>query len=196
MDALTFISSIIESLSWPAAIVLLACLLRKPLSALLPNLKRVKYRGVELDFRDELQKLEGQAKTAGLQIAQEPQERDTGPRRSEDSIAEAARLATDFPEPAVGVAWIAVEQELTNAVVRMDISPDIRPSKVAAKNITLLREHGCIDADTGDVLDRMRRLRNAAVHPKTYVERLSADEAREFVRLAQALSDRLKAIRP
>ena len=195
MDALTFISSIIESLSWPAAIVLLVCLLRKPLSALLPNLKRIKYRGVELDFRDELQKLEGQARTAGLQIPEEPQERGTEPRTSDDSIAEATRLATEFPEPAVGVAWMAIEQELTNAVVRMDISPNIRPPKVAARNIALLHEHRCIDADTRDLLDRMRQLRNAALHPQTYVGRLSTDEAREFVGLAQALSDRLKTIR-
>ena len=195
MDILTFISSLVDSLSWPAAIVLLVCLLRQPLSDLLPNLQRIRYRGVELDFRDELEKLEGQAKTAGLRVSEELQERETEPRTSDDSIADAARLVTDFPEPAVGVAWLAVEHELMQAVMRMAISPDYPPYNSAARNVALLHEHGCIDADTRGVLDRMRRLRNAAVHATTDVGRVSAAEAREFVGLAEALTDRLQSIR-
>ena len=111
------------------------------------------------------------------------------------SMADAVRLATDFPEPAVGVAWLAVEHELMQAVMRMAISPDYPLYNAAAKNIALLHEHGCIDAATRGVLDRMRRLRNAAVHATSDVVRVSVAEAREFVGLAKALTDKLKSIR-
>ncbi len=50
MDTLEFIASIIDSLAWPLAIVVLIFILRMPLGKLIPFLERLKFKGLELDF--------------------------------------------------------------------------------------------------------------------------------------------------
>ena len=166
---------------------------RKPLSELLPTVKRVKYRDAEIDFSGELQKLDGEAKTAGLRIPEQPAKTAIGPRTTEDSIASATQLTSEFPGPAIGVAWLAVEHELMQAVERLAI-PNHAPRKSALQNIQAIHKHGYLDDDTLSVLHGMRRLRNAVVHATRAAATVSADEAREFVRLAEAVTDRLKVI--
>ena len=194
MDVFTFLSSVVGSIAWPAAIVILAIFLRKPLGGLLPHLRRIRYRDVEFDFSNELQKLEGTARRAGLRLLEDLQARYTRPRTAEDTIADAIRLAEDFPEPAVGVAWLAVEHELMQAVMRLGISADYPPYNAAIKNILLLHEHGYLDISSRSVLERMRRLRNAAVHASRDDTKISTDEAQEFVALAEAVTTKLKGI--
>lgn len=48
MTTLEFIASLVGSLAWPAALVVVALLLRKYLPELFRALKRVKFSGVEL----------------------------------------------------------------------------------------------------------------------------------------------------
>lgn len=188
MNTLDFLSSIIASVSWPVAMIVVVYLLRKPVSRLIPNLQRIRYGKVEFDFGVELQELEGKAKTAGLRMHEGSLLRHTAPRTAEDSIADAARLVEEFPEPAVGVAWLAVEHELSQAVGRLAISADYPAYNSAIKNVILLHEHGYIDKETRGVLDRMRRLRNAAVHAIRDNDEITTGQAREFVTLAEAVA--------
>ena len=195
MDSLTFVSSLVHSLSWPVAFLVLAILLRKPLSSLLPHLKNIRYGQVELDFSSELQNLEDRARTAGLPISKRVALPDSQHRTAEDTIIDAARLADDFPAPAVGVAWLAIEHELMQAVMRSGISPDYPPYNAAIKNIALLHEQGCIDGDTRRILERMRRLRNTAVHASRDDATITSAGAREFASLADAVTTRLKRVK-
>ena len=196
MDSLTFISSLVRSLSWPVVFLILAIFLRKPLSNLIPHLKSIRYGQVELDFGSELQILEDRARTAGLPIPEPLASPGSQRRTAEDIIGDAARLAEEFPAPAVGVAWLAVEHELMQAVMRLGISTDYPPYNAAIKNIALLHEQGCIDGDTRRILERMRRLRNAAVHASGDDATITSDEAREFAALADAVTTRLKRVKP
>ena len=194
MSTLDFLSSIVASLSWPIAIIVLVYLLRNPIGKLIPNLQRIRYGKVEFDFGVELQELEGKAKTAGLRIHEGALHRHAAPRTAEDSIADAVRLVEEFPEPAVGVAWLAVEHELSGAVGRLAISADYPAYNPAMRNIILLHEHGYIDEETRGVLDRMRRLRNAAVHAIRDHDEITTGQAREFVALAEAVARSIRDI--
>ena len=194
MGILDFLASAMESISWPIAIIVLVLLLRKPMIKLIPNIQRIRYGNVELDFGMELQELEGKAKTAGLRIEEQSQLSHTVPRTADDSIVDAVRLVEDFPGPAIGVAWLAVEYELSQAVGRLAISADYPPYNSAIRNVVLLHEHGYIDEETRGVLDRMRRLRNVAVHAVRDRAEISTDQAREFVALAEAVARSMKKI--
>jgi len=57
MDWLTFVTKIIESLAWPVSIVVIVLILKKPISALLPLLRNLKYKDLELSFGEELKKV-------------------------------------------------------------------------------------------------------------------------------------------
>jgi hypothetical protein len=57
MDALTFISEIVKALAWPTAIVVLVSLLKKPIVELVPLMKKLKYKELELEFSQEVMAL-------------------------------------------------------------------------------------------------------------------------------------------
>ncbi len=191
---LGFIASIIDSLAWPAAIVILLLILQSPLRKLLLELTRFRYGDVEIDFGRAIQRLEDRAKLTGLRLPARPARPKTEIRDSSQIIADAARLAGDFPEPAVGLAWTAVEHELMQAVMRLAISADYPPYNAPLKNIALLHDQGYLDRETRELLDRMRNLRNAAVHTAREISRISPDEAREFIALTEAVTWKLKSL--
>lgn len=191
MNFLAFIASIVGSLAWPVAIVVLVYMLKSPLGKLLLDLNRLRYRDLELDFGREVRALETTAKNAGLQLPE--RKREEAPD-AQQIITDASRLADEFPEPAVGLAWTAVEHELMHAVMRLGISADYPPYNAPVKNIGVLHKEGYLDNNTRELLDRMRNLRNAAVHPSRAGIRISGDEAREFVALTEAVVEKLKQL--
>lgn len=195
MSVLQFIASVIHALAWPAAVTILVLILQKPLRKLIPELSRFRYGDMEIDFGREVRTLEDRARTAGLHVPEKPLRSQTEKREPEQIIADAARLAADFPGPAVGLAWTAVEHELMQAAMRLNISSDYPPYNAPLKNIVLLHEHGYVDRPTKDILDRMRNLRNAAMHPSSDVIQISSDEAREFIALAEAVIEKLQSLK-
>lgn len=64
MDVLTFISELIKSLAWPVAIIILVILLRKPIVELIPLLRRLKYKDLELEFSQEVTELKAEVEAA------------------------------------------------------------------------------------------------------------------------------------
>lgn len=196
MSLLDFIASIVGSLAWPVAVVLIALLFREQLARVLLTLTRVKYKDVEIDFGRELEKANQEAKELDVQRklpAQKPTL--TGEKKTDSLLTEAASLAAEFPEPAVAVAWTAIEHEIMQAVMRLAISPDYPPYNSTIKNIQLLHEDGVIDDATVKLLDRMRRLRNVAVHRAESRWSISPDEAREFIALAQGIVEKVEQLK-
>src|SRR3989442_646183 len=183
MDCLQFLSSVVGSLAWPAIVLALVVLLRAPVTRVLLTLTRLKYKALELDFGRELKQLEEQAKAIEVK-PQQPKALPPAPKGSAQLLEEAARLAQDFPEPAVAVGWQAVEDELMSAAMRLAISSDYPPYNSALKNVQLLKEQNAIDEGTFDLLNRMRNLRNMAVHGTRGLANITIDEAIEFLALA------------
>lgn len=195
MDALQFIASVIDSLAWPVAVVALVLVLRVPVRSLLGDLTRFRYGDVEMNFGQEVRELEDRAKAAGLHVRALPEPPKPGIQDSAQIVADATRLVSEFSGPAVGLAWTAVEHELMQAVMRLGISADYPPYNAPIKNIELLSKHEYLDAESRAVLDRMRRLRNAAVHPSQGTTGISSDEAREFIALTEAVTEKLKSLK-
>ncbi len=161
MDWLQFLSSVVGSLAWPAIVLALVVLLRAPVTRVLLTLTRLKYKDLELDFGRELKQLEEQAKAIEVK-PQQPKALPPAPKGSAQLLAEAERLAQDFPEPAVAVGWQAVEDELMSAVMRLAISPDYPVHNSALKNAELLLGQKAVDENTIDLLKRMRNLRKSS----------------------------------
>ncbi|QYJ83662.1 hypothetical protein [Shewanella aegiceratis] len=193
MDWLTFFSKIVDSIAWPTGIVIVVLILKKPLGSLLPLLRNLKYKDLELSFGDELKKIEDKANKVlsaekkPKQIAKEPVKRD-----SSELIKESKRLFEDFPDPAVAVAWSAVEAELLAAIMRTASSPDYPPNNSPMKNARFLQDAGYLKSDKIDLLKRMSNLRNMAVHGGGMP--ITIDDAREFIALTEWIVKDLKEI--
>ena len=196
MDSFQFISSLTNSLAWPTAIVILVIIFRSPLKKLLEGLTRLRYGDFEIDFGTEMQSIKDRALIAGMELATETISEQTATRDSVQIIADALKLAEEFPEPAVVLAWTAIECELLEVELRFDIPANRRGHNVPVESIKLLRKHGYIDSDTCEVLDRMRKLRNIAAHPARERARISSDKAVEFISLTEAVTEKLKGLKP
>ena len=64
MTRLEFIAAVIDSLAWPAVVIMTVVLLRRPLAGLLPLLRRVKYKELEVEFAQEVKELRQEAEAA------------------------------------------------------------------------------------------------------------------------------------
>ena len=102
MDWLQFIASIIDSLAWPGAILAAVILLRRPLSALLPLLRRLKYKDFEVEFDRKVRKLREEA------VAALPPLPKTVPSQIPEETA-LIELVSVAPRAAVLESWLLVE---------------------------------------------------------------------------------------
>jgi len=77
MDAL---AKIVETLAWPVTAIIVVLLLRSPLSELVPTLKRLKYKDLELEFEREANKILSEAERDLPEIQEKPKPKieDTG----------------------------------------------------------------------------------------------------------------------
>jgi uncharacterized protein YutE (UPF0331/DUF86 family) len=192
MDILQFLAAIVAAIAWPATAITLVVLLRRPVSQILTTLTKLKYKDLELDFGRELKQLEKQAKA--IEVVPSQVRAVGGPKDPQELLSEAERLVEEFPEPAVAVAWSAVEDHLAQAAERLSGSTSHRrqpPSRV----IRSLLEGEAIDQQTVDLLKRMQNLRNAALHERwNAFGGISPDEAREFIALARGVNEKLECI--
>lgn len=195
MTFLEFIASVIHSLAWPAAIVALVLILQSPVKKLLLSLTRFKYRDVEIDFAQEVAELESRAKAINLKPRFRDRATDEKKKDPAQILIDAAQLVDEFPIPAVALAWTAVEHELMGAVYRLAISADPPSESSASKNISILQESEYLDEEAYTFLRTMRDMRNMAVHSHGPGIRITSDDAREFVAIADAMVERLASLK-
>jgi hypothetical protein len=197
MDTLSFISSLIGSLSWPIAIIVLVLVFRKPLSKIIEgvHLKRIKRGDFEIDFDRELSELKNRVKEiqvpehnrGNLSLVNEIKI----PSAADDQIELISQIN---PSAAIALAWSNVEKELQSTILRIAISPDYPLYNSALKNIQLLKESNCIDANTFNVLNKLRQLRNEAVH-SMYDSRMTVADVEEYNQLAKIILEKLKSLK-
>jgi hypothetical protein len=194
MTFLEFAASVIRSLAWPVAIVALVLILQSPVKKLLLSLTRFKYRDVEIDFAREVAQLESRAKAIDLKPRFRVRAADEKTKDPAHILRDATQLVDEFPIPAVALAWTAVEHELMGAVYRLAISADPPSESSASKSISILQESEYLDKEAYSFLTRMRDLRNMVVHSHGPGTRITSDDAREFVAIADAMVERLASL--
>ncbi len=180
MNWLAFWASVIGSVAWPLAVVIVVLIFRKQLLKVAPWLRELEVGNVKLKFAEGLEK----ATTAAEQLPQPA----TPPVTDRDAI-----LAEHAPVALVIEQWVNIEHAVIESARRHDYSARIPDARRA---IDYLRELGVITPGTAEALHYLRRLRNEAAHHKQFT--IDAEQALEYARLAkrmiEALEDRPPAI--
>lgn len=194
MDVLTFIVGILNAIGWPAAVVAIVLLLRTPITERLGELRRLKWKTLEVEFDKGLKQIEKQVDKLLPEI-KEVVTSDTlkigvG---EEVTISEGlsidmdkdqfSRLAELSPPAAIIQAWLTVENALRSLAARHDIPVSTRTSSLEL--IKLLTRREILDNPTIAILNNLRALRNDAAHARS--SELSASQANEY----QAVTHRL-----
>lgn len=182
MDGLTFTSELIKALAWPAATIILACLLRKPLMGLVPLMRKLKYKELELEFSQEVLAL----KTEASPVLDSPQKEDLSATTSKalDLVSLSARAA-------IMEAWIDVE----TAAVEVASSFWSQSPNETMRNLPNLGEylHQCkvIDDKQLSIYKKLQKLRNKAAHAEEL--NLSEEDAMSYVTMAFNLARHIKS---
>jgi hypothetical protein len=182
LDWLAFISTLVDSLAWPAVIIAVVLAFKQPLSRLIPNLRELQYKDLRVDFGKRLEQIEAEADRAQLpeqaEVAETTQATDAYPRTFQDYVA---RIAETSPRAAIAEAWRFVETALLQVAEEQDL-----PQPYSAAAIEhFLRRHGRIPPATANLLRELRQLRNGAVHAGDFG--LTSEQAREYGGLAVRL---------
>lgn len=186
MNIYEFISTIIKSIAWPIVILIIAIMLRRPLTKILSNLNRLTYNNLEMEFSEKLEEIQTTLETKNG-IASNNQ--------TNSKELEIKAVAEVSPAASITMAWSMIEQEIQNTVKRLAISPDYPLHNSALKNIQLLQNQELIDLDTVNTLSELRNLRNKAVHGNIANENISYLEAIKYYELSRKVTRLLRNIR-
>jgi hypothetical protein len=180
-----FVASLVQSLAWPAGVVAVVVVLRKPIGAVLgQGVRRVKAGPVEVEF-DQLQAevREELARSPELAEAQIP-------ALVSDLREELSRLAEIAPTTAVVAAFQRIERRLSEVVD--SYSPRARPyTALGGRALArLARELDLISDETLAAIEGLSTLRDLTIHSGGEI---GVDRARDYLALADAV---MYALRP
>lgn len=182
MDTLTFIVEMTKALGWPGAVLLIVLVFRRPLLELFTLVRKVKYKDVEV----ELAKKE-------ISEARELTTSKVGEKYEVPSFAELEhfkQLADISPRAAITEAWSRLEASVYAAAKGAGI--EARPSGMSFSSVlATLKTSGVIDGTSIRIIEKMRAVRNKAVHIQT--DGLSASDAIDYVIALQHAEAALKA---
>jgi len=183
MDALTFLSEIIRSVAWPLTVVVLVVVFRKPLVELIPLLRRLKYKELELEFSQELQELKAEAESISREHPEEQS-------RISPSSSRILNLVSFSTRASIMEAWLEVE----SAAITVASSFWNDAPRDAMKNYPRLGEYlfqcEVINEKQLDIFNTLRKLRNKAVHADEL--ELNEKDARSYVQLALDLAEHIR----
>ncbi|MFD1956369.1 hypothetical protein ACFSL6_19840 [Paenibacillus thailandensis] len=180
MDWLTFVSEIVKTLAWPVSVLMIIILLKKPLTELIPSITKLKYKEFELDFDMELEEAEKIAEEARLpkttdminnqvmRVNSNAVERlsyikDVNLRSSRDGIID---------------SWLLVEEALRKLAEKNEFrSINMPPMKILRD----LSDNKVITHELFEICDRLYRIRNEAVHNRTF--KVSPNKSNEYINL-------------
>lgn len=186
MDWLQFIASIIGSLAWPAAMVLVVLLLRRAILRILPRLRRLKYGDVEAEFGEKLEEAEEE-------IAELPAPTSL-PKKLDHAVQRPEDVGDFSNNSAVFVAWLSVESAILNLARTANA---LAPNMPALRAAEILLKRDLIDQATYHAIRDLAALRNIAVHPSEarLITQEEVDRFRGIAnKVAAVLEDRQRSI--
>ncbi|MCF5024701.1 hypothetical protein [Pseudomonas lurida] len=175
MDWLQFVSSVIGSVAWPTAVITIIALLREPVGKLLPLIRTLKYKDLQIDVGQELEAVKESVEAITDQ-----------PERKEKPTPAFRQLAKIDPRAAVLSAWVPIELALRDLGTRHDVYKLGMPIYLLAEELS---KAGILNGATFQALRGLMRIRNEAMH----FAPISYDEAISMGELCEWALERLKA---
>jgi hypothetical protein len=176
-----FTVEIVKALAWPVTVLIIVCLLRRPLARAIRTLQKVKYKDLELEFQKKIEKATAEAEEAKLPAP---------PSELLQAFVKGTNLelATKSPIKGIVEAFAQVAGALRELAARKNLK--LPPSLIGMA--TALLDAGVIDTETLDVFRQLIALRNeVSGAPAASV---SAHSAIQYVTLAKRLEDHLRSL--
>jgi hypothetical protein len=183
---LAFVASLVHSLAWPAGVVIVVTVLRRPIGAALGRgVRRVRAGPVEVEFDQELAEVREE-----LQRSPELAAADVPTLGGGSLPEELARLAEVSPRAAVLEAYARIEARLIEMLYPEGLES---PRGASGRSLAhLAHRNGLISDETLSAVEGLSVLRNLAAHSPT-TDTIGVDRARDYLALADAVLYALRA---
>jgi hypothetical protein len=172
MGWLDFVASLVGSLAWPFAAVIIALVFHKQIATLLAKVKTLKWGDAAVDFTDKLDKAESEVDALSV-----PQGEQTLPPPPAPSGRFHDLLAIS-PNAAILDTWAEVESEIAKLGSHHGLTESpARPSRLGDE----LVKTGVLPIGFTKMIHEMRLMRNAAAHGA----KTTQEDALRFYQLSQ-----------
>ncbi|MGH1370709.1 MAG: hypothetical protein ACRBBW_01650 [Cellvibrionaceae bacterium] len=175
-----FTLQLMDRLLWPLTLFGFFIFFRKSIAELLPNLKRLKYQDLEVEFEREL--------LSASQAAQQLLDHDHDDRL----ISKLRDAITHHPQEAILEAWKAVETAAKSVInnYQGQVNWD---NKAPYKHLEeILTHENLLDKETAELFSKVRLLRNKVSHAPGFEVRSS--EAVQYIELCDQLIHHLNEL--
>jgi len=160
MDWLTFFSSIINALAWPATLIVLLILIRKQLPQIAKSLRRLKYKDIEVEFGETAKAIANEVKA--IVPAAQAENKIAG-QEKEEVKARLEAIAELAPRAAILESWLQVEAAAAD-VIRQNNLDASTPYPGPLRLRDSLHKGGILNKRQIAIFEQLRTLRNEAVH--------------------------------
>ncbi len=171
MHWMNFTLELVELLIWPLLVLMILGYCRQPLLSLVPMLKRLRFRELEVEFDRQLRETK---ETADKLL-------------TKDSTLKSRLLQTLIQDPNAAVleAWKSVETSAKKIIATSQGDVEWDRDKPYKHLEDILTQEKLLDADTAQVFSDIRQLRNKVSHAPDF--KLSAIEAVQYIELCDQL---------
>lgn len=166
-----FILKLLDIVVWPLTVIVITIFFRKPLYSLIPFLKRLRYKDVELEFEGKLKKIK---KTTSIEPVMSDER-----TFSADEVRELALS----PRSTVIESWIRLEHSIRKKLKDNDILLSRMDYASSSHLLDSLDKSGLLDKENFQLIRRLRDLRNVAAHSRKF--KLRPDAALEYLSLVE-----------
>lgn len=175
-------NELIEILVWPVTVIIVVVILRQPLGKLVQTTKKLKYKDLEVSFRESIQKIQAEAQEVSLDAPP--------PERKLESIEiDLYELASISPTAAVVEAWKSIETAAKALIQAKGHTLNYNvPTPYKLIQDTLDQEN-LMDERHCKIFNDLRLLRNKIVHAEGYT--FTEDQAKQYLDLSIRLRNYL-----
>jgi hypothetical protein len=160
MDWLTFLSSIVNAVAWPATLVVLLVLIREQLPQIAKSLRRLKYKDIEMEFGDAAKAIANEVQA--IMPAAQLDNKIAG-QEKEEVKARLEAIAELAPRAAILESWLQVEAAAAD-VIRQNNLGILNPYPGPMRLRDSLHKGGILNKRQLAIFEQLRTLRNEAVH--------------------------------
>ncbi len=185
MDYLQFWSSVIGSMAWPAAAVIIVSIFRKQLQHLLYQIRKIGGAGLNLELAAQVQEAQRVGEAVELEQGGALATLTGGPL--DPTLAQ---LVQSFPEAAVLQEYKVVEKLLLQI---REILPDGRPNRTLNEVLNNLASQGLVSDTVVTLFQSVRQVRNTAAHA-TPGYKMTSGEAIELIGQIKTLQNILDRV--
>ena len=196
MDSLTFLASLIGSVIWPLTLIIVLILFRTQLNDLVKTLKNLRYKELEINFNEEIGKIEKIVDEKEL-LPSTMKNGDKDNLREKyfeliSSLEEHIISVADIsPTASISLIWSILERQIRLAAMRVPTNrpPDMRIN--VQQYMQIFFERGYITKNTTLIFKELYNLRNKAVHNDPGILLITRNDVVEYWSLTKVILEKI-----